>query len=32
MLKAVDKVTELVSTGWGLYRELARSAFTLVRR
>lgn len=32
MRKAVGKVTTLVSTGFGLYRELALSAFTLVRR
>ena len=32
MRKAVGKVTELVTTGFGLYRELALSALTLVRR
>jgi hypothetical protein len=32
MRKAVGKVSELVSTGFGLYRELALSALSLVRR
>jgi hypothetical protein len=32
MRKAASKVAELVNTSFGLYRELARSALTLVRR
>ena len=32
MHKAVGKVSELVMVGFGLYRELALSALTLVRR
>lgn len=32
MRKAVGKVTEIVTLGFGLYRELALSALSLVRR
>jgi hypothetical protein len=32
MRKAANKVAEIVSTSLGLYRELALSALTLVRR
>jgi hypothetical protein len=32
MRKAANKVAEIVHTGFGLYRELALSALTLVRR
>jgi hypothetical protein len=32
MRKAVGKVAEVVTTSLGLYRELALSALTLVRR
>lgn len=32
MRRAVGKVTEIVTTGFGLYRELALSALSLVRR
>ena len=32
MRRAVGKVTEIVTAGFGLYRELALSAFNLVRR
>ena len=32
MRKAAHKVAEIVSTSFGLYRELALSALTLVRR
>ena len=32
MQTAATKIAEIVSTGFGLYRELALSALTLVRR